>query len=127
MHYSILRKRLRKMSSSKDIIIIGAGLVGSLFSIFLAKRGFTVHIYERRQDMRKETISAGRSINLALSDRGWRGLSGVGIEDEIRKVAIPMHGRVMHNKQGQLTQQPYGEKGQSIYATSRGILNCVLM
>ena len=114
-------------ASSKDIIIIGAGLVGSLFSIYLAKRGFSVHIYERRPDMRKETISTGRSINLALSDRGWRGLSGVGIEDEIRKVAIPMHGRVMHNTLGQLTHQPYGEKGQSIYATSRGILNCVLM
>ena len=114
-------------SSSKDIIIIGAGLVGSLFSIYLARRGYSVHIYERRPDMRKENIPAGRSINLALSDRGWRGLKGAGIEDEIRKIAIPMHGRVIHNSKGEISRQPYGEKGQSIYATSRGILNCVLM
>ncbi len=112
---------------SKKIIILGAGLVGSLLSIYLAKRGYTVHIYERRADMRKENMSAGRSINLALSDRGWRGLKGAGIEEEIRKVAIPMHGRVMHNIKGELAQQPYGEVGQSIYATSRGILNCVMM
>ncbi len=113
--------------SSKEIIILGAGLVGSLFSIYLARRGYSVHIFERRADMRKENIAAGRSINLALSDRGWRGLKGAGIEDEIRKVAIPMHGRVIHNLKGEITRQPYGEKGQSIYATSRGILNCVLM
>ena len=116
-----------KKSSSKEIIILGAGLVGSLLSIYLSRRGYSVHIYERRPDMRKENISAGRSINLALSDRGWRGLKGAGIEEEIRKVAIPMHGRVMHNVKGEITRQPYGEKGQAIYATSRGILNCVLM
>jgi kynurenine 3-monooxygenase len=84
-------------------------------------------MYEKRGDMRKETMHAGRSINLALSDRGWRGLKGAGIEEEIRKVAIPMHGRVMHNVKGELAHQPYGEVGQSIYATSRGILNCVMM
>ncbi len=115
------------MSSKKEIIVLGAGLVGSLVSIYLARRGFKVRIYERRADMRKEDIPAGRSINLALSDRGWLGLKGAGIEEEIRKVAIPMHGRVMHSVKGELTFQPYGEKGQSIYATSRGILNCVMM
>jgi kynurenine 3-monooxygenase len=109
------------------IIILGAGLVGSLLSIYLLKRGYKVEIYERRGDMRTEAISAGRSINLALSDRGWRGLKGAGIEEEIRKVAIPMHGRVIHNISGQMAYQPYGEKGQSIYATSRGLLNCVMM
>jgi kynurenine 3-monooxygenase len=114
-------------NSSEEIVILGAGLVGSLLSIYLARRGYKVNIYERRPDMRKEDIPAGRSINLALSDRGWRGLKGAGIEEEIRKVAIPMHGRVMHSVNGQITTQPYGEKGQSIYATSRGILNCVLM
>src|SRR5436853_7832750 len=114
-------------NSSDEIIILGAGLVGSLLSIYLARRGYKVHIYERRADMRKEDIPAGRSINLALSDRGWRGLKGAGIEEEIRKVAIPMHGRVIHNMSGQMAYQPYGEKGQSIYATSRGLLNCVMM
>jgi kynurenine 3-monooxygenase len=115
------------MSTDKKMTVIGAGLVGSLLSIYLAKRGYEVSIFERRPDMRKSQISAGKSINLALSDRGWRGLKGVGIEDAIRKVAIPMNGRVMHNVKGELTYQPYGEAGQSIYATSRGILNCTLM
>ena len=65
------------------INIVGSGLVGSLLSIYLVRKGHQVHIYERRPDMRKNRISAGRSINLALSDRGWRGLEGVGIADEI--------------------------------------------
>ena len=111
----------------KNITIIGAGLVGSLLSIYLARRGYSVSVYERRPDMRNSDIPAGRSINLALSDRGWRGLEGVGIADDIRKVAIPMNGRMMHNNKGELAYQAYGEKGQSIYATSRGLLNCEMM
>lgn len=114
-------------TTDKSITIIGAGLVGSLLSIYLARRGYAVTMYERRPDMRKENISAGKSINLALSDRGWRGLQGVGIEDAIRKVAIPMSGRMMHSVKGELTYQQYGEEGQFIFATSRGILNCVMM
>lgn len=115
------------MSENKKITVIGAGLVGSLLSIYLAKRGYTVTVFERRPDMRKNRMSAGRSINLALSDRGWRGLKGVGIEEAIRKVAIPMSGRMMHNIKGELTYQQYGEEGQAIYATSRGVLNCTIM
>ena len=72
------------MSSQKNITVVGAGLVGSLVSIYLAKRGYKVDVYERRPDMRKADYIAGRSINLALSDRGWRGLEGVGIADEIK-------------------------------------------
>ncbi|MFN3343844.1 MAG: FAD-dependent oxidoreductase [Flavobacteriales bacterium] len=111
----------------KNVTIIGAGLVGSLLSIYLAKRGYNVTAYERRPDLRKNRISAGRSINLALSDRGWRGLAGVGISEEIRKVAIPMKGRMMHPVSGELTYQPYGKEEQAIYSVSRGGLNCVLM
>ena len=112
---------------TKQITLIGAGLVGSLLSIYLAKRGYKVTIYERRPDMRTNRISAGRSINLALSDRGWRGLEGVGIADEIKKVAIPMKGRMIHGIDSKLTYQPYGKEGQAIYSVSRGGLNCVLM
>ena len=112
---------------SKNITLIGAGLVGSLLSIYLAKRGYNVTAYERRPDLRKNRISAGRSINLALSDRGWKGLEGVGIADEIKKVAIPMKGRMIHNLDGKITYQPYGKEGQAIYSVSRGGLNCVLM
>lgn len=114
-------------STVKNITILGAGMVGSLLSIYLSKRGYSVTIFERRPDMRKENIPAGRSINLALSDRGWRGLEGVGIEAEIRKIGIPMSGRMMHSVSGDLTYQQYGEKDQAIYATSRGILNCEMM
>lgn len=112
---------------SKQITIVGAGLVGSLVSIYLAKKGYKVTIYERRSDMRKVSMSAGRSINLALSDRGWKGLSGVGIADEIKKIAIPMYGRAIHNKDGSNTYQPYGTEDQAIYSVSRAEINMKLM
>ncbi len=111
----------------KNISILGAGLVGSLLSIYLSKRGYKVTMYERRPDMRKVKIPAGRSINLALSDRGWKGLQGVGIDDAIRKIGIPMTHRTMHSVDGKITTQPYGKNGQAIYAVSRGILNCTLL
>jgi kynurenine 3-monooxygenase len=111
----------------KEVTITGAGLVGSLLSIYLAKRGYKVSIYERRPDMRKEKIVAGRSINLALSDRGIKALEEVGIMDEIRKIAIPMHGRQMHYADGSTPYQQYGKEGQFINSVSRGELNCKLM
>jgi kynurenine 3-monooxygenase len=101
--------------------------VGSLLSIYLAKRGYKINIYERRSDMRKTKMSAGKSINLALSDRGWRGLEGVGIADEIRKIAIPMYGRQIHNRDGSVAFQPYGKKEQAIYSVSRAEINMKLM
>ncbi len=111
----------------KDIVIIGAGLVGSLLSIYLSKRGYKVRVYERRADMRKEDMIAGRSINLALSDRGIKALEEVGLMDEIRKICIPMHGRQIHNADGSTAYQPYGNEGQFINSVSRGELNCKLM
>ena len=113
--------------NDKNVIVLGGGLVGSLLSIILAKRGYDVTVYERRPDMRKEKISAGRSINLALSDRGWRGLRIAGIEEAIRKVAIPMPGRMVHSSKGELTFQPYAKEGQFINSVSRGGLNAELL
>ena len=109
--------------SKKNITVIGAGLVGSLLSIYLSKRGNKVTIFERRKDMRKEAMSAGKSINLALSDRGIKALEEVGIMDEIRKIAIPMHGRFLHNADGSTAYQAYGKDGQFINSVSRGELN----
>ncbi|HYV93659.1 MAG TPA: NAD(P)/FAD-dependent oxidoreductase [Chitinophagales bacterium] len=111
----------------KSITILGAGLVGSLLAIYLAKRGYKIDVFERRGDMREEKMIAGRSINLALSDRGWKGLHGVGLENEIRKIAIPMHARYVHNENGSVSKQPYGKQGQAIYSVSRGELNKKLM
>jgi kynurenine 3-monooxygenase len=111
----------------KETVIIGAGLVGSLLSIYLSKRGYNIKIYERRADMRTEKISAGRSINLALSDRGIKALEEVGIMEEIKKIAIPMHGRYIHNADGSTAYQPYGNDGQFINSVSRGELNKMLM
>ncbi len=115
------------MDTQKNITVVGAGLVGSLISIYLAKRGHNINIYERRGDMRKEKVAAGRSINLALSDRGWRGLEGVGIAEEIRKIAIPMYGRSIHLKDGTSAYQQYGKDNHAIYSVSRGGINMRLM
>ncbi|MBS1557354.1 MAG: FAD-dependent monooxygenase [Bacteroidetes bacterium] len=114
-------------SANQHIAIAGAGLVGSLLSIYLAKRGHNVSVFERRPDMRQATTDRGRSINLALSNRGLRALEEVGLAEELKKVAIPMHGRTMHDRQGQLTFQPYGKEGQYINSVSRSNLNIVLM
>lgn len=112
---------------SKKITIAGAGLVGSLEAIYLAKRGHQVEVFERRQDMRSADISAGKSINLALSDRGWNALRAVGLEEEVQKMAMPMYKRIMHALDGTLTEQPYGQDGQAIYSVSRGGLNALMM
>ena len=111
----------------KEVTIIGAGLVGSLLAVYLLKRRYKVTIYERRGDMRKAKLIAGRSINLALSDRGIKALEEVGLMDEVRKIAIPMHGRKMHNADGSEAYQAYGKDGQFINSVSRGALNCMLM
>lgn len=111
----------------KKAIIIGAGLAGSLWSIYLAKAGYKVTVYERRKNIRDVEISAGKSINLALSTRGWKALEGAGIKEEVEKIAIPMPGRMMHSVDGELTFQPYGKEGQAIYSVSRGHLNAIMM
>lgn len=111
----------------KKVVIIGAGLVGSLLGIYLSRRGYSVSIFERRSDMRKQKMSAGKSINLALSDRGIKALEEVGIMDAIREIAIPMHGRQMHNADGSSAFQAYGKEGQFINSVSRGTLNAKLM
>jgi kynurenine 3-monooxygenase len=111
----------------KSAIIVGAGLVGSLWAVFLSKAGYKVTILEGRSDLRKTNISAGKSINLALSARGWKAFELAGVEKEIEKIAIPMPGRTMHDTEGNLTYQPYGQEGQAIYSVSRAGINCTLM
>ena len=115
------------MHQTKHIGIIGAGLVGSLLSVYLSKRGYRVSVFERRNDLRVRNRDQGRSINLALSTRGIRSLEQVGLEEAVKELAIPMHGRMMHDKQGNLSFLPYGKKGQYINSISRSGLNQMLM
>lgn len=111
----------------KKQIIIGAGLVGSLHAVYLAKRGVQVELYERRPDMRNTNIRAGRSINLAISLRGLKALHRVGLKEKVLEMVIPMPGRMIHDVEGNTNFQPYGKEGQNIHSVSRGGLNALLM
>ncbi|PKR81943.1 kynurenine 3-monooxygenase [Brumimicrobium salinarum] len=111
----------------KNVAVVGAGLVGSLLAVLLAKKGMNVDVFERRPDLRKAKAIGGRSINLALSNRGFKALELAGFADEIKSIAIPMYGRKMHDIEGNLTYQPYGKEDEAIYSVSRGQLNQKLM
>lgn len=113
---------------SETITLSGGGLVGSLLAIYLAKRDFKVEVFESREDMRKVNISAGRSINLALANRGIYPLEEVGVMDKIRPSLITMKGRMVHDIDGNTNFQAYGQKEHEvIYSVSRAELNKVLM
>ncbi len=112
----------------EDILIIGAGLCGSLLALRLAQRGYNVKVYESRPDLRTTDISAGKSINLALSDRGFKALRLAGVEDKARKVCIPMHGRLIHDIEGNTFTSNYsGREDEYINSISRGELNGLLL
>jgi kynurenine 3-monooxygenase len=114
--------------TKQKVIIIGAGLSGSLLAIYLAKRGIESEIYEARGDMRNESVSAGRSINLALSNRGIAALKEVGMDEFMLAEAVPMFGRMIHAVDGQTKLLPYsGRQGEFINSVSRSGLNIALM
>lgn len=117
------------MSTKKDnILIIGAGLCGSLLALRLAQRGYIVNVYESRPDLRVTDISAGKSINLALSDRGFKALRLAGVEDKARDICIPMIGRLVHDIEGNTFASNYsGRDGEYINSISRGDLNGMLL
>lgn len=110
------------------VAIIGAGLAGSLLAIYLARRGFAVDVYEARGDMRSEEIAAGRSINLALSDRGIAALREVDMDEYMLSQAVPMYGRMIHTVAGETKLLRYsGREGEYINSVSRGGLNIALI
>lgn len=113
---------------SETVTLIGAGLNGPLLALGLVKRGFKVEIYERRPDMRRVRVSAGRSINLALSTRGIHALTQAGLWHGMQNIIIPMKGRMMHSPSSELTFQPYGkDESEVINSISRAELNIALM
>lgn len=109
------------------VIVVGAGLSGTLMAIFLAKRGYDVELLEKREDPRTHTEHAGRSINMAISARGIHALEQAGIEDQISDLYIPMVGRMIHDPHGVQQLQPYGQPGQAIHSISRRDLNVRLL
>ncbi|MGC1632380.1 MAG: NAD(P)/FAD-dependent oxidoreductase, partial [Gelidibacter sp.] len=116
------------MKDKQNILIIGAGLCGSLLALRLGQRGYNVTVYEMRPDLRTVEISAGRSINLALSDRGFKAMKLAGIEDKVRDLCIPMNGRMLHDIEGNMVMAPYsGRDHEYINSISRGLLNALLM
>jgi len=119
---------MHEIEETNHVTVVGAGLVGSLLSMYLARRGFQVDVLERRPDMRREDVGAGRSINLAISARGLYALRQVGLEEEALRQAIPMRGRMIHAPSGELAFQAYGkDESQHINSLSRAWLNKYLM
>ncbi len=115
------------MNKQRNLLILGAGPVGSLLSILLQKKGFTIDVFEKRKDIRNAATYGGKSINIALSKRGWTALEKAGLKDKVMKVALPMFGRMVHKDDGTTDFQPYSSSGEAIYSVSRGDVNKILI
>ena len=116
------------MNKTQNVLIIGAGLCGSLLALRLGQRGYNVTVMEMRPDLRKVDISAGRSINLAFSDRGNKAMKLVGIEEKVNALCIPMNGRMIHDNDGNTFLSNYsGRDHEYINSISRGGLNALLL
>jgi len=116
------------MNKQQNILVIGAGLCGSLLALRLGQRGYNVTVMEKRPDLRKVDISAGRSINLAFSDRGNKAMKLVGLQDKVMSLCIPMNGRMIHDIEGNTFLSNYsGRDYEFINSISRGDLNALLL
>ena len=117
---------IKKMTRNCKVVICGGGLVGSLAAVYFGKKGCEVLVFEKRSDIRKESQSAGKSINLALSKRGIESLKAAGVFELIEPHMIPMRGRYIHSLTDFSTQD-YGVFGESINSIDRKLLNKVLL
>lgn len=116
------------MESPRKILISGAGLVGSLMAIAMKKRGHNVELHELRSDMRKDSSSAGKSINLIITAKGINPVINLGLWEKVQTIITPVTGRMMHSKSAELTYQPYGkDETECNYSVSRAELNKLLM
>jgi kynurenine 3-monooxygenase len=114
---------MSKPANETNITVAGAGPIGALLAIILARKGYNINLFESRPDSRQHDIYQGKSINIALSDRGWLALEAVGIAEQVRKEALPMKKRVMHGVDGAITEQAYGKDDQAIWSVSRSGIN----
>jgi kynurenine 3-monooxygenase len=114
--------------ATPPVNIVGAGLAGALLALLFARRGLAVTLYERRPDPRQANPERGRSINLALAARGMRALEQAGVMPRVRPLLIPMRGRMVHERGGAATLQPYGQRAHEvIWSVGRADLNRVLI
>ncbi len=107
----------------KTITVAGGGPVGTLLAISLARHGYKVGLFEGRPDSRQTSIYQGKSINIAMSDRGWTSLEKIGISSDVKADAIPMYHRAIHGIDGEISKLPYGKEGDAIWSVSRGGIN----
>jgi len=111
----------------EEIAIVGGGLVGSILSMYLAKAGYKVVVFERGPDRRETQMASDRSINLTICDRGFHSLERIGVDEIVRACGVPAPGRVIHNVDGTVSYQPYGNNQEAIYSISRNELNRILL
>lgn len=116
-----------KSDASKKVCIVGAGLVGSMLSIFLAERGFNVDLYEKRPDIRKIYLGGNRTITMSISNRGFKALEKIGLAEKVRQSTLPKYGRMVHLKNGSTNYQQYGRDGDSLNTVNRSQLNSILI
>lgn len=109
--------------SRRNIMIIGAGLVGSLLAVLLRRKGFEVSVYEKRPDIRKIRLDSDRSINLVITSRGLNGLEQAGLLDQALQLSVPIFGRMIHPKAGEYAYQAYGNESECNFSISRSKLN----
>ena len=114
-------------SSGKRVAVCGGGLVGCLAACYFAERDYQVTLYEYRSDIRRMKVVVGRSINMAISERGREGLRGIGAEEAITSKGIEMYARMLHDTHGNMSAVPYGKKGQAILSIDRRYLNELLL
>ena len=116
-----------KSTKKETITVIGAGPVGALLSVILGRSGYNVNLIESRRDCRDDNLDQGKSINIALSDRGWLALESVGVAKQIKEKSIPMKKQIIHAIDGSHTDLPYGKKGQAVWSVPRSVINRQLL